>query len=156
MLTLGTGVGGGLILDDRLYRGAVGAAGELGHITLDLNGPPCQGACPGEATSAMASGLSADKAERAAPSAPTATSGGRRRPDALVDPRLLVELASAGPGDARDVSSTSASTSASASRIRERLQPRDRGRRRRLRRGGELLLGRAPRRGRAHASPPAT
>ena len=33
MLTLGTGVGGGLILDGRLYRGAVGAAGELGHIT---------------------------------------------------------------------------------------------------------------------------
>jgi glucokinase len=47
MLTLGTGVGGGLILNGELYRGAVGAAGELGHITLDLDGPPCQGTCPG-------------------------------------------------------------------------------------------------------------
>ena len=47
MLTLGTGVGGGLILDGNLYRGAIGAAAELGHITLDLHGPPCQGRCPG-------------------------------------------------------------------------------------------------------------
>src|SRR5918999_4785132 len=47
MLTLGTGIGGGLILDGRLYRGAVGAAAELGHMTLDLDGPRCQGFCPG-------------------------------------------------------------------------------------------------------------
>jgi glucokinase len=47
MLTLGTGVGGGLILDGNLYRGAIGAAAELGHMTLDLHGPPCQGRCPG-------------------------------------------------------------------------------------------------------------
>ncbi len=45
MLTLGTGVGGGLILNDRLYRGAIGAAGELGHITLDIRSErPCEGA----------------------------------------------------------------------------------------------------------------
>jgi glucokinase len=39
--TLGTGVGGGLILEGRLYRGANGAAGEVGHQTLDPKGPPC-------------------------------------------------------------------------------------------------------------------
>ena len=39
-LTLGTGVGGGLILDNRLYRGENFAAGELGHIPLNENGPP--------------------------------------------------------------------------------------------------------------------
>jgi len=43
-LALGTGVGGGLILDGRLYRGAHGAAAELGHTTLDLHGPQCS--CP--------------------------------------------------------------------------------------------------------------
>ena len=43
-LALGTGVGGGLILDGQLYRGAHGAAGELGHTTLDLHGPQCS--CP--------------------------------------------------------------------------------------------------------------
>lgn len=40
-LTISTGVGGGLIIEGRLYRGASGAAGELGHIILDPDGPPC-------------------------------------------------------------------------------------------------------------------
>jgi glucokinase len=39
-LTVSTGIGAGLILDGRLYRGADGAAGELGHMTIDVNGPP--------------------------------------------------------------------------------------------------------------------
>jgi glucokinase len=46
LLTLGTGIGGGLILEDRVYRGAVGAGAELGHMTIDMDGPPCQGNCP--------------------------------------------------------------------------------------------------------------
>jgi glucokinase len=46
MLTVGTGIGGGLILRDELYRGSVGAGGELGHIVIDMDGPPCQGNCP--------------------------------------------------------------------------------------------------------------
>lgn len=40
-VTLGTGVGGGLIIDGRPYHGATGSAGELGHLTLELNGPRC-------------------------------------------------------------------------------------------------------------------
>lgn len=40
-LTLGTGVGGGLILDGRLYRGASRSAGEVGHQTLSPRGPLC-------------------------------------------------------------------------------------------------------------------
>jgi len=46
MLTLGTGIGGGLVLGGRLYRGAHGGAAELGHVVVDVNGPPCQGNCP--------------------------------------------------------------------------------------------------------------
>ena len=46
MLTLGTGIGGGIIAGGRLYRGVSGAAGELGHIVIDCDGPRCQGACP--------------------------------------------------------------------------------------------------------------
>jgi glucokinase len=46
MLTLGSGIGGGLILGGELYRGSVGAAGELGHLTVDPGGPPCHGHCP--------------------------------------------------------------------------------------------------------------
>ncbi|HJP72584.1 MAG TPA: ROK family protein, partial [Candidatus Limnocylindria bacterium] len=41
-LTISTGVGGGLILDDRLYHGANGNAGELGHISVRVSGGrPC-------------------------------------------------------------------------------------------------------------------
>jgi glucokinase len=39
-LTISTGIGAGLILNRQLYRGADGAAGELGHTTIDVNGPP--------------------------------------------------------------------------------------------------------------------
>jgi glucokinase len=57
MLTLGTGVGSGVVLDGRLMRGATGAASEIGHMTVDLHGPPCQGTCPGRGClEVMASG----------------------------------------------------------------------------------------------------
>jgi glucokinase len=46
MLTLGTGIGSGLVLGGRLYRGATGAAGEIGHMVVDADGPPCHGNCP--------------------------------------------------------------------------------------------------------------
>lgn len=41
LLTLGTGIGGGLILDGRLFRGATGTAGELGHLSIHTEGLPC-------------------------------------------------------------------------------------------------------------------
>ena len=40
-ITVSTGVGGGLILDGHLWHGAFGSAGEFGHMTVDLDGPPC-------------------------------------------------------------------------------------------------------------------
>jgi glucokinase len=46
-LTLGTGVGGGIVSDGRLISGARGTGGELGHIVIERNGRPCQGSCPG-------------------------------------------------------------------------------------------------------------
>ena len=42
-ITLGTGVGGGIILDGKLWRGTDGSAGEIGHTTVDpFGGPPCK------------------------------------------------------------------------------------------------------------------
>jgi glucokinase len=41
LLTLGTGIGGGIISGGRVLRGFVGMAGELGHITVSPNGNPC-------------------------------------------------------------------------------------------------------------------
>ena len=40
-LALGTGVGGGLVLDGRLFRGSQGLGAELGHMSIDLKGRPC-------------------------------------------------------------------------------------------------------------------
>jgi glucokinase len=39
---VGTGIGGGLVLDGRLYTGAAGSAGEIGHTVVDKDGPPCK------------------------------------------------------------------------------------------------------------------
>ena len=46
MLTLGTGIGGGLVLGGRIQRGWIGAGAEFGHMVIDMDGPPCQGNCP--------------------------------------------------------------------------------------------------------------
>jgi len=47
MLTLGTGVGGGVIAGGKPFRGWNGAGAELGHAVIVENGRPCQGACTG-------------------------------------------------------------------------------------------------------------
>lgn len=39
-VTLGTGVGGGLLINNQLYRGAYSMAGEIGHLSIDLHGEP--------------------------------------------------------------------------------------------------------------------
>jgi glucokinase len=63
MLTLGTGVGGGLIIDGTPYRGATGSGAELGHIVLELDGPPCR--CGGRGhLESFATGVAADRVAR--------------------------------------------------------------------------------------------
>jgi glucokinase len=63
MLTLGTGVGGGLILNGQPYRGATGSGAELGHIVVDFDGPLC--ACGGRGhLEAVASGKAATRVAR--------------------------------------------------------------------------------------------
>jgi glucokinase len=65
-LTLGTGIGGGMVLDGRLYHGFAGAGAELGHTVIDLNGPPCQGNCPNHGClETMASGTALAREARA-------------------------------------------------------------------------------------------
>lgn len=46
MLTLGTGVGGGIVTGGRLFRGATGLGAELGHVVIRADGPECPGDCP--------------------------------------------------------------------------------------------------------------
>ena len=47
MISLGTGIGGGLWLNGEVYRGATGVGAELGHSVLQIHGPDCPGDCPG-------------------------------------------------------------------------------------------------------------
>jgi glucokinase len=69
LLTIGTGIGGGLILRGELYRGSSGAAAELGHMVIDINGPPCQGNCPNRGcVETMASGTALAREARQAAS----------------------------------------------------------------------------------------
>jgi glucokinase len=46
MLTIGTGIGGGLVIGGEVYRGSSGAGAELGHVVIEADGPRCQGNCP--------------------------------------------------------------------------------------------------------------
>lgn len=41
MITLGTGIGGGIVIENRLWRGANNVAGEIGHMVIQTNGPRC-------------------------------------------------------------------------------------------------------------------
>jgi len=67
MLTLGTGVGGGVIAGGRPFRGSVGAAAELGHMVIEFDGPPCQGVCTGRGhLEALVSGTAATLAAQEA------------------------------------------------------------------------------------------
>jgi len=95
MLTIGTRIGGGLILRGELYRGTVGAAAELGHMVIDLDGPRCQGNCPNRGcVEALASGTAlAREATRLAGELPQSGLGrALTRGQALLGP-LVTELA---------------------------------------------------------------
>jgi glucokinase len=46
LLTLGTGIGGGLVIGGALQRGSQGAGAELGHMVVQADGPRCNGNCP--------------------------------------------------------------------------------------------------------------
>ena len=135
MLTLGTGVGGGLILDGRPYRGATGSGAELGHIVIEPGGPPCgcgvhghlESFAAGPAADRVARSLYGEGVERARARPPGAGRRGRGRRGAGRDRPL--------PGRRHR-------------ELRQCLRARGRGRRRRVRRGGRA----AARAGRARWS----
>jgi glucokinase len=65
-LTLSTGVGGGVVIDGRLYRGSWGNGGELGHVTVDWHGRRCRGCGRRGCLEAYVSGTSiAERAQEA-------------------------------------------------------------------------------------------
>ena len=95
-LTVSTGVGGGVIVDGQLYRGAMGNGGELGHVTVDWNGRLCRGCGRRGCLEAYASGTSIG--ERAAEA--LATSNRQSILAALDRPTAEDVAAAARDGDA--------------------------------------------------------
>jgi glucokinase len=98
MLTVGTGIGGGLILDGEIYRGSTGAGAELGHVVIQVDGPPCQGNCPNHGcVEALASGTALGREARAAAeSNPDSALGKLLAAGEEVDGRAVTEAALAG------------------------------------------------------------
>ncbi|HWB70174.1 MAG TPA: ROK family protein [Solirubrobacterales bacterium] len=98
MLTIGTGIGGGLILGGEVYRGASGAGAELGHTVIDINGPPCQGNCPGRGCiETMASGTAIGREGREAAAREPGSALGRLLAEGKqVDGQAVTEAAQAG------------------------------------------------------------
>jgi len=105
MLTLGTGVGGGIICGGRPYRGFSGAAAELGHLTLDLDGPDCPADCPNRGClEAYVAGPAMGVAARAAAEAEPGSGLGRAlAAGEPVDGPLLSRLGIAGDPVAAEV-----------------------------------------------------
>jgi glucokinase len=67
MLTMGTGLGGGIISNGRPFRGAKGGGTELGHVVIVHDGRPCQGNCRGRGhLEPYVTGLAATKAAQEA------------------------------------------------------------------------------------------
>ncbi len=95
MLTIGTGIGGGLILGGEIYRGATGAGAELGHISIAMDGLPCQGNCPGRGcVETYASGTALGREGReAAGLEPTSALGKMLAEGREIDGRAVTEAA---------------------------------------------------------------
>jgi glucokinase len=105
MLTLGTGIGGGLLLGGKVYRGSAGAAAELGHIVVDPDGPDCPGDCPGRGClEAFASGNAIGRAgEEAARHSPESSLGKALAQGRDITGGLVAELAHDGDEPAIEV-----------------------------------------------------
>ncbi|HLM51108.1 MAG TPA: ROK family protein [Solirubrobacteraceae bacterium] len=105
LLTVGTGIGGGIVMGGEVYRGSVGAAAELGHTVIDVHGPPCQGTCPNRGClEVMASGTALSReAVRMAGEHPGSALGRALAGGRGLSGQFVVELAHDGDADASAV-----------------------------------------------------
>ena len=108
MLTLGTGIGGGIWIDNKLFRGSTGAAAELGHTVVDIDGPRCQGNCRGRGCiEAFASGTAiARHGNEAAAEYPDSALGKLASSGQEITGRQVTEAARAGDDAAVGVINT--------------------------------------------------
>ena len=102
MLTVGTGLGGGIVLDGELWSGAHGMGGEIGHMTINHEGPKCKCGSYGcletySSANAIRRMVSEILSDTSAPTTLTETLKGASRGDI---PRLVMEAARSGDRDA--------------------------------------------------------
>src|ERR687895_90160 len=104
LLTLGTGIGGGLVLGGEVYRGWLGGGAEMGHMVVDMDGPPCQGFCPNRGClEAVASGTAlVREASLAVARRPDTALGRALEAGRELTGPLITELAAAGDPVARN------------------------------------------------------
>lgn len=102
MLTLGTGVGGGVVTDGTIFRGADGLGAELGHFSLSPDGPPCPGSCPNHGcVEAYCSGQAVERdATELASDKPDSVLAAALDPDGTVHGEDVVNAARGGDTDA--------------------------------------------------------
>jgi len=105
MLTLGTGIGGGVVIDGELFHGSQGAGAELGHMVIETDGPPCFGNCPNHGClEALASGSAlAREGLRVARATADSALGKALGAGQEITGALVTELAHDGDPAARDV-----------------------------------------------------
>jgi glucokinase len=105
MVSLGTGIGGGLLVNGEVYRGATGVGAELGHVVLQLHGPDCPGDCPGQGCfEALVSGNAIGREGlRVAEEHPDSQLGRRLSEHREISGGLVTELAHDGDPLAREV-----------------------------------------------------
>ncbi len=101
-ITVSTGVGGGIIIDGELYSGKGGAAGEFGHVIIDMNGPSC-GCGANGCLESLASGTAiARKGERLAESGESEILARLRREEGQVTAEMMSRAAEMGDEASRE------------------------------------------------------
>ena len=105
MLTLGTGVGGGVVIGGQIFRGADGLGAELGHVSINPDGPPCPGSCPNYGClEAYCSGQALERdATELAVDRPDSRLHARLNDEGRVSGRDVVEAADDGDPDAQRI-----------------------------------------------------
>jgi glucokinase len=104
LLTIGTGIGGGLVLGGEIYRGSTGGAAELGHIVIKEDGLPCQGNCPNHGcVETYASGTALAREGTAAAKQDPDSALGKALAEGPILGRTVTELAAKGDARATEV-----------------------------------------------------
>jgi glucokinase len=103
LLTLGTGVGGGLIFDGKIWRGFLGMAGEVGHIPVAENGVPCGCGSSGCLETEASATAIVRKAEQLLASGRSAPLAEAQRRDSALTAQLVYQVAKNGDVACREI-----------------------------------------------------